>query len=63
MTAGPSSVLLYPNIELKDPTLVKEALLLYDNLYRIVPSDYEPIDHPEIQQCNEDFEIVASISP
>ena len=63
MTAGPSSVLLYPNIELKDPILVKEALLLYDNLYRIVPSDYKPKDHPEIQQCNEDFEIVASISP
>ena len=63
MTAGPSSVLLYPNIELKNPTLVKEALLLYDNVYRIVPSDYNPVDHPEIQQCNEDFEIVATIHP
>ena len=63
MTDGPSSVLLYPNIELKDPILVKEALLLYDNLYRIVPSDYKPKDHPEIQQCNVDSEIVASIYP
>ena len=63
MTEGPSSVLLYPNIELKDPILVKEALLLYDNLYRIVPSDYKPNDHPEIQQSNVDFEIVAPIHP
>lgn len=63
MTEGPSSVLLYPNIELKNPTFVKEALLLYDNLYRIVPSDYEPKDHPEVQECNTDFEIVASIHP
>jgi hypothetical protein len=63
MTDGPSSVLLYPNIELKDPILVKEALLLYDNLYRIVPSDYKPKDYPEIQQCNVDSEIVASIYP
>jgi hypothetical protein len=63
MTEEPSSVLLYPNIELKDPLLVKEALLLYDNLYRIVPSDYKPNDHPEIQQSNVDFEIVASIYP
>jgi hypothetical protein len=63
MTKGSNSVLLYPNIELKDPILVKEALLLYENLYRIVPSDYKPKDDPEIQQCNEDFEIVASISP
>jgi hypothetical protein len=63
MTENPSSVLLYPNIELKDPILVKEALLLYDNLYRIVPSDYKPNDHPEIQECNVDFEIVAPIYP
>jgi len=63
MTAGPSSVLLYPNIELKDPILVKEALLLYDNLYRIVPSGYKPKDHPKIQQCNEDSEIIAPIYP
>jgi len=63
MIEGLSSVLLYPNIELKDPILVKEALLLYDNLYRIVPSDYKPNDHPEIQQSNADFEIVASIYP
>jgi len=63
MTNDPSSVLLYPNINLKDPILVKEALLLYDNLYRIVPSDYEPKDHPEIQQCNSDYDIVASIYP
>ncbi len=63
MVERPSSVLLYPNIELKDPVLVKEALLLYDNLYRIVPSDYTPKDHPEIEQCNRDSEIIASIYP
>ena len=63
MTVGPSSVLLYPNIELKNPTLVKEALLLYDNVYRIVPSGFKPVDHPEIQRCNQDFEIVATIHP
>jgi len=63
LPVSPSSVLLYPNIDLKDVAFVKEALLLYDNLYRIVPPGVEPNDHEEIQQCNEEYEIVSSINP
>jgi len=59
----PSSVLFYPKIDLQDKTLVKEALLLYDNLYRIVPNDVVPNDNPEIKSFIDQYDLIKPIDP
>lgn len=41
------SVLYYPHIEIPDPNWLKSALLLWDDVYRIVPQSYSPADTPE----------------
>lgn len=57
------SVLMYPNIHLKDTKTVKEGLLLYDNLYRIVPEEIEPDDIKEIQTFIEEYGLIKNIDP
>ena len=59
------SVLLYPNISLDNPVLIKEALLLYDNIYRICPWKESPHDNKEIRNFmnKHDNNIVSSIDP
>ena len=39
-----TSDLYYPHIEIADPKWLKTALLLWDHVYRIVPSTYAPLD-------------------
>lgn len=58
-----NSVLFYPNIALKDPKLVKEALLLYDNFYRIVPRGITPDDNPEIKSLIDEYNLIKTIDP
>lgn len=41
------SVLYYPHIEIPDANWLKSALLLWDDVYRIVPQSYNPDDTPE----------------
>lgn len=42
-------VLYYPNIEFFDETWLKASLCLWDKIYRIVPSSYNPKDSDEIK--------------
>lgn len=41
--------LYYPSIEFRDTDFVKRSLLVWDRLFRIVPSNYKPIDDPAVQ--------------
>lgn len=45
------SVLYYPHIEIHNERWLKSALLLWDNIYRIVPPDYTPKDSDEIRNA------------
>lgn len=45
--ATSTSVLYYPHIEISDTNWLKTALLLWDNVYRIVPPSYAPLDSDE----------------
>ncbi len=60
MTDG---VLLYPNINLTKPELVKEALLFYGKLYRIVPKGIIPNDCEEINVFNSEYGLIKNITP
>ncbi|MBK5970466.1 hypothetical protein Thiosp_01143 [Thiorhodovibrio litoralis] len=42
------SILYYPHIEIRNERWLKAALLLWDNVFRIVPSGYSPRDSIEI---------------
>lgn len=42
-----ASVLYYPHIEIPDSNWLKSALLLWDEVYRIVPQSYAPMDSEE----------------
>ena len=42
-------ILYYPSIEFQSMDWVKSSLLLWDNVYRIVPKGYEPNDNDEIR--------------
>lgn len=44
-----NSILYYPTIEFRDENWLKAALLIWDNIYRIVPYDYFPNDSDEIK--------------
>jgi hypothetical protein len=43
--------LYYPTIEFLDPNTLKKALLVWDKVFRIVPSTYEPHDPTEIREA------------
>ena len=43
------SILYYPHIEIQNERWLKSALLLWDNVYRIVPPSYTPKDSDEIE--------------
>lgn len=43
------SVLYYPNIEIGDDAFLKSSLLLWDEVYRIVPSTYIPSDSRQVR--------------
>lgn len=58
-----NSVLFYPNIELQDTTSVKEALLLYDTIYRIVPNEVIPNDYHEIKEFIKEYDLIKGIDP
>ncbi|HEC75935.1 MAG TPA: hypothetical protein ENI33_01595 [Thermoplasmatales archaeon] len=57
------AALIYPNINLTNSKIVKESLLLYDNLYRIVPEDVIPQDNPDIEDFNREYGLIKEISP
>jgi hypothetical protein len=63
MPEGFHGVLLYPHIDLKDPLLIKESLLFYDNIYRIVPSSHPPKDADLIREFIEEYGIIRNIDP
>lgn len=56
-------VLLYPNINLANPELIKEALLFYGRLYRIVPKGIIPKDCEEIDVFNREYGLIKNITP
>lgn len=58
-----NGALLYPNINLKDSKTIKESLLFYDNLYRIVPEGIIPKDDQEIKTFNDEYNLIKEISP
>lgn len=43
------SVLYFPHIEIQNKEWLKNALLLWDNVYRIVPTSYTPRDDDEMK--------------
>lgn len=55
--------LYYPTIEFRDPKWLWSAALLWDNVYRIVPSDYIPKDSENIKELIENGGFVKSIDP
>jgi len=55
--------LYYPHIGLKNVPLVKSMALLYDRVYRIVPDNVIPDDHPDLQPLLEDGLVGAMIDP
>ncbi|MCD6447284.1 MAG: hypothetical protein J7L40_03875 [Candidatus Marinimicrobia bacterium] len=42
-------VLYYPTIEFYDETWLKASLCVWDKIYRIVPSSYDPKDSDEVK--------------
>lgn len=55
------SILYYPHIEIQNEKWLKAAILLWDNVYRIVPSSYNPKDSDEVlRACDND--LVRAIS-
>lgn len=43
------SILYYPHIEIGNERWLKSALLIWDNVYRIVPDSYSPKDSDEVK--------------
>ncbi len=41
------SVFYFPHIEIENPQWLKPSLLLWDNVYRIVPKSYTPLDNDD----------------
>lgn len=58
-----TGALLYPNIHLKNAGTVKESLLFYEKLYRIVPEGITPEDNKEIENFNDEYDLIKEISP
>lgn len=47
------SILYYPHIEIQNERWLKTSLLLWDHVYRIVPSSYTPKDSHEIKVASD----------
>ncbi len=47
------SILYYPSAELRNPAWLKASLLIWDRIYRIVPSSYIPGDSLEVNMAKE----------
>ncbi len=47
----PDAVLYFPHIEIQNKEWLKNALLLWDNVYRIVPASYTPRDDAEMKEA------------
>ena len=45
------SVLYFPHIEIANPQWLKTSLLLWDNVYRIVPKSYTPLDNDDTKRA------------
>ncbi len=56
----PDSVLYFPFIEIQSKHWLKNALLVWDHVYRIVPRDYRPRDDAEMRTAV-DADLVRSI--
>lgn len=46
-----NSILYYPTIEFQDENWLKASLLVWDNVYRIVPYDYTPNDSDAVKHA------------
>ena len=57
------SALYYPSIEFSDPQWLWASSLIWDRIYRIVPSDYVPEDSENIRRITESGEIGIAIHP
>jgi hypothetical protein len=56
-----NSILYYPSIEFQSEDWVKSSLLLWDNVYRIVPIDYTPNDSETIRELN-DNDLIRNVT-
>jgi hypothetical protein len=57
------NALYYPYIGFQDPSWVKGMALFYESIYRIVPDNIIPEDHPDLQSLLEDPAIGRMIEP
>jgi len=56
------SILYYPHIEIQNEKWLKSAILLWDNVYRIVPASYTPKDSDEVlRACDNDLVRAVSL--
>lgn len=55
--------LYYPTIEFKNPLWLWSAALLWDKVYRIVPTGYKPKDCENIRRLIEESDFINSIDP
>lgn len=47
------TILYFPSIEIRDPNWLRAALMIWGNIYRIVPNDYTPDDSDEIKKVTD----------
>lgn len=59
----PSTALYYPTIEFRNYDWLWRAALLWDRVYRIVPTSYTPEDPPNVQALIDGGEIGIAINP
>jgi hypothetical protein len=45
------NILYFPHIEIADAALLKSALCVWDNVYRIVPVGYRPNDSDQVREA------------
>ena len=57
------NALYYPHIGFQEPNWVKGMALFYESIYRIVPDNIIPEDHPDLQPLLEDPAIGRMIEP
>lgn len=55
--------LYYPHIALTNPAYVKSLALFFDRVYRIVPDNVIPEDHPELQPLLEEGLVGSVVDP
>ncbi len=55
--------LYYPTIEFKNPAWLWSAALIWDRVYRIVPSEYNPRDSRNIRELIDSSDFVTNIDP